>query len=77
MKSKAPQTEAEERAAIAYELGWLHMQVWEATGHHPKVILERIERDGALNLAALDAREIAELCQAIRDEFPALDLGAP
>jgi hypothetical protein len=74
---RPPQTEQEERAACAYELGWLAAQVWDATGTHPNAITERMEREGALDLRSLDARQIADLCRAIRDEFPALGLGGP
>ncbi len=69
-------TESEERYAIIHEMSWLHAKVWEATGHHPRVINEMLER-GGIDLRALDARELADLCRAIREEFPSLDLGAP
>jgi hypothetical protein len=74
--SKAPQTESEERAALAYELGWLTSAVWDATGKHPRVIDERLER-GGLALHALSTLEIADLCQTIRDEHPFVAFGAP
>jgi hypothetical protein len=55
---------------------YLTAQAWEATGRHPRVINEMLER-GGIELRAMDSRAIAALCRAIRDEFPALDLGAP
>ena len=70
------QTESEERAALAYELGWLSKAAHDVTGNWPRVIAERVEGDG-FSLNAMSAREIADLCRAIREEFPSLDLGTP
>jgi len=70
------QTEAEERAALSYELGWLTKAAMDVTGKYPRVIAERLEGDG-FSLNNMEASEIAALCAAIREEFPSLDLGTP
>ena len=69
------QTEAEERAALAYEVGWLAKATMDLTGCMPRVIEKLMEGDAFPGDRS--ASELACLCRAIRAEHPNLDLGTP
>jgi hypothetical protein len=67
------QTEAEERAAVAYELAWLCLRTLQITGELPRSIREAAEHAGGLDFTHKSSVEIADLCAAIRAECPALE----
>ncbi len=70
--TRPPQTEEDERANLAVELGWLTGRAMQITGTLPRVIAERIER-GGLNLNPMSVLELADLCRDIRAELPVLN----
>jgi hypothetical protein len=69
-ETRKQQTEEEERDALIFELGTLSGRTSRLYGELPSFIREMFDREGGLDIAALSTPTIADLCAAIRAEYP-------